>query len=603
MLKCLRYGNNMKIAYIDGSRFYHAFVAGGNAVIAQQSYLNKINVFPVADADTGTNLATTINAIVQNSYHKKSIKDTIVSLADSALTGARGNSGIIFAQFLYSLSKELPKRAIITTREFAESAVKAIPALYQSLVNPLEGTMITVIRHWAHAMQKQSNDTSDFEQVFKYALEEANLTLEDTPNRLQVLANAGVVDAGAKGFVSFLEGVAHFISHGSLKNRNLSRPIPDFTTVHSTKSNLEIHQRFCCEIILSGSSSPIHELREELDKLGDSLILAGDDSKIHIHLHTDTPDIFLNICQKAGSCSNLKVDDMKLQQDISQNRKYDIGLITDTAGDLPQEILDKYQIQRISFGINIGHEFYLDKKTISTQQFYYKLKHSKHHPVSSQPSPRRVEDYMEFLASNYQNSISVHISSKLSGLYNVASIAASNHSKSNIKVLDSKQLSVSQGLLVLKIAREIEAGTSYNDIIRESETWIKNTKILTDVNTLKYMVRGGRVSPLKGTIAKLLNLKPIVSLDETGSGIAYGKSFSRKANMNKIIKTIADTHKNNNIYSYAIVHAEEEKRALEYASKLTKIIGIEPEYIMSLSPVIGVHNGPGTIAIGFMKEK
>lgn len=592
----------MKIAYLDGSRFYNAFVAGGNAVIEQQSYLNRINVFPVADADTGTNLATTINAIVQNSSQKKSIKDTIVTLADSALTGARGNSGIIFAQFLYSLSKELPIRAIITTREFAESAVKAIPHLYDSLVNPVEGTMLTVIRHWADAMHKKSSDHSDFEQVFKFALLEANLTLEDTPNRLKVLADAGVVDAGAKGFVSFLEGVANYISHGSLRNRTTVLPKPDFEAVHAAKSNLEVKHRYCCELILADSNTSVQKLKSSLEKLGDSLILAGADEKRHIHLHTDTPDIFLNICQKAGSCSNLKVDDMKLQQQISQNRKYEIGLITDSACDLPQDILDRYQIQRISFGINIGDKFYLDKKTISSKQFYHKLKHEQNHPVSSQPSPQRVQDYIDFLASNYKNSISVHISSQLTGIYNLASKASEKHETGKIEVIDSKQLSVSQGLVVLRIAREIEAGTSFEDITKQSENWIKKTKILTDINSLKYMVRGGRVSPLKGTIAKMLNLKPIVSLDETGKGIAYGKTFSRKANMNKILKTVAETQKKHGISSYAIVHAEDEKRAREYASRLTKIIGKEPEYIMSLSPVVGVHNGPGTVAVGFMEK-
>ena len=593
----------MKIAYLNGARFYHAFVAGGNAVISQQTYLNKINVFPVADADTGTNLATTINAIVQNSSHKNSIKDTIVNFADSALMGARGNSGIIFAQFLYSLSIELPRRTIITTKEFAESAVKAIPHLYDSLVNPVEGTMLTVIRHWANAMQKQSGDSSDFEQVFNYALLEANLTLADTPNRLQVLAEAGVVDAGAKGFVSFLEGVSNFIKQGSLKNQPNALTVPSSKAVHAAESVSELNQRFCCELILSNSTIPIQELKSDLEPLGDSLILAGDDNKRHIHLHTDAPDVFLNICQAAGSCSNLKVDDMKLQQEISQNRKFEIGLFTDTACDLPQEILDRYQIQRISFGINIGNDFYLDKKTISSKQFYEKLRNNPNHPSSSQPSPQRVKDYIDFLAQNYPKSIAVHISSKLTGICNLSKAAAAKTTASNITVLDSKQLSVSEGLVVLRIAREIEAGTSYEEILERSKKWIENTKILTDIDTLKYMVRGGRVSPLKGKIARILNLKPIVSLDEKGIGIAFGKSFSRKANMNKIIYTIAATHKKHRISNYAIVHAEADKRAKEYAFRLTRIIGKEPEYIMSLSPVVGVHNGPGTVGIGFMKEK
>ena len=152
--------------------------------------------------------------------------------------------------------------------------------------------------------------------------------------------------------------------------------------------------------------------------------------------------------------------------------------------------------------------------------------------------------------------------------------------------------------MILRIAQAVEAGMEYEDIIEQSMEWREKTYIYTDIATLKYMVRGGRVSPLKGFVASLLNIKPIVSLDQNGKGIAYGRSYSRKANAVKIIKTIYTHAKINKIWQYAIVHSNASDRAQMYAEKLTDLIGKPPAYIMPLSPVVGVHNGIGSVAVG-----
>ena len=144
---------------------------------------------------------------------------------------------------------------------------------------------------------------------------------------------------------------------------------------------------------------------------------------------------------------------------------------------------------------------------------------------------------------------------------------------------------------------------SFEEIIATAPTWSDNTTIYTDINTLKYMVRGGRVPPLAGFIASLLNLKPIVSLDKNGKALVYGKSFSRAQNMRKIIKIIKTELQSRAVWEYAIVHAEAEERARQYAELLTSLIGKEPAWIMPLSPVVGVHNGPGTVGIGVSYDK
>jgi DegV family protein with EDD domain len=593
----------MQIKYLDGRRLYRGLLAGGKAVVRNQKYLDKINVFPVADADTGANLAFTMQAIMQNSRIGSSVKETIISVADSALNGAKGNSGIIFAQYLHGLSHELPEKGVLTVKHFAESANKAVKHLYNSLMNPVEGTMLTVIREWAENMVEQSRKTSDFLHVLTDSLLAARKSLAETPQKLQVLADAGVVDAGACGFVNFLEGVVDYIHKGSLRE-TIEIPVAD-----AAVAPVSIHTetlgsyRYCTEAILTGFHQPLELVKERIGTFGDSLILAGGQTKLHIHIHTNEPDAVFSMLFSLGTVTNPKVDDMYWQNRIANHRKYPIGIVTDTACDLPRNILDEYQIAQIPFGISFGDRFYLDKLGISSEAFYSRLKTDKVHPVSSQATPKGVQDVLDIAARCFEKVIVVHISEKLSGMYQTTWSLARQKYDGKVSVLNSRQLSVSEGLVTLRIARAIKAGVSYNAILDSIPQWISDTLILTDIDTLKYMVKGGRVKPLTGFIASVLNLKPIVSLDKDGKAIAYGKSFSRKSNMRKIVGIIAESTKQKRVWEYAIVHADAPDIAQQYAAELTGIIGKKPAYIMPLSPVVGVHNGIGAVGIGVSYDK
>ncbi len=588
----------MKIKYLDGKRLLRGLYMGGRAVIRNQKHLNEINVFPVADADTGFNMAMTMQAIMERSKIGSTIKETLRSVSDSALMGARGNSGIIFAQFLHGLSHELPEKGVLTAKHFAESAERAVKHLYDSLINPVEGTMLTVIREWAEHLVEQSQKTSDFLLLLTTSLATAKKSLQETPAKLKVLAEAGVVDAGASGFVFFLEGVVDFIHHGSLRELKVEAPVMidiDHSEIHAEAPD---KYRYCTEAILSDISTTTDSLKQILGSFGDSIILAGGREKLHLHIHSNKPDQLFEKLFKLGHVSGAKVDDMLRQYQIGNQRKYPIGLITDTACDLPQEILDEYQIVQIPFGLSFGNRFYLDKQTIKPELFYKMLKTDKDHPVSSQPSPATVENIISFALAHYENVLCVHISDKLSGVLQTVSAYAGKQDSARMGVINTRHLSVSEGLVVLRIARAIEAEHTFTEIQKEAAAWIANTKIYTDVNTLRYMVRGGRVKPLTGFIAALLNLKPIVSLDREGKAIAYGKSFSRSSNMRKITQIIQKEIATKRVWEYAIVHADAEARATRYAEMLTEIIGKKPAYIMPLSPVVGVHNGNGAVGIG-----
>ena len=589
-----------KINYLDGIRFYNAFAAGGYSLLQQKSYLNEINVFPVADADTGTNLVTTINSILNKSQKYRSLRDTIKSMAESALLGARGNSGIIFAQFLVGLSQEMGDYYSITVDKFADITSRAMSHVYASISVPVEGTILTVMRVWTEAMKKHSSDSPDYCKVLSSAYLAAEKALRNTPNQLEILKEAGVVDAGAQGFVSFLSGVMKFIKEGSLKSNPWKTQDVSQDKIGHSQAISDSAYRYCTEAIISNCKLSLVDFKRDFKEYGDSLIIAGSEEKMHLHIHTNRPDKFFYEVNHIATIEDIKVDDMHMQHQVSHNRKFPIGIITDSACDLPGEIIEKYQIQQIPFGINFGDNLFLDKQTLTADKFYYLLEHDKNHPVSSQPSPKAIDSIYEMMSNHYKYSFALHISKELSGLFASAETIANKYD--NIGIINSKHLSGSQGLLILRLAQEIEKGKTVAELKDLIPQWIEKTKILTDIDTLKYFVRGGRISTLKGLAAQLLNLKPIISVDSNGKGIAIGKSYSRKQNMKSIIKMISDYAEQGKVWNYAVVHAKAPDRAELYANKLQQIFNKEPAFIVNISPVIGVHNGIGSVAVCLMLE-
>ncbi|MFO7896693.1 MAG: DegV family protein [Candidatus Cloacimonadales bacterium] len=589
-----------KIKYLDGKRFYNAFAAGGESIINNRAYLNKINVFPVADSDTGTNLATTIHSILNEAKPSASLPTTVRSISDSALIGARGNSGIIFAQYLVGLSLELEETSRVSIQKFALSAQQAVNHVYDSLADPVEGTILTVMREWAEALNLHSQKNSDFCTVLKAAYSSAEAALLDTPNQLSILKKSGVVDAGAQGFVNFLEGIIKFISEGNLRETSIISSLPIVESIKNEHNLADANFRYCAEAILSNSKLNLADFKQKFRDYGDSLIVAGSQRKMHVHIHTDQPDKFFYETKDFATIDQIKIDDMHQQYQVSHKRKYALGIVTDSGCDLPTEFFEKYQIQQISFGINFGDNIFLDNKTLKSEQFYQMLRTEKVHPVSSQPSPKVLQNMYDLMSDNFERTYSVHMSKELSGLYNTTEKIAQDFS--NITPVNSKHLSVSQGLIVLRLARAIEAGKTAAEIDQLLPQWIEKSHILTDVQTLKYLVRGGRISPLKGFVAKVLNLKPIVTVDANGKGAAVDKSFSRRQSFSKICAKLQKIAANHEIWEYAIVHAEAPERAEMYAEKLSQLFQKKPAYIMPISPVIGVHNGIGAVGIGVMTK-
>jgi hypothetical protein len=596
--------NTIAIKEINGKQLYHSFLSGAHRIFENQKILNKINVFPVADADTGTNLASTMRSIIDISIPNENLKISAVSIADAALTGARGNSGIIFAQFLYGFSNELKAKETITAEDFAESMRNAVRYAYEAIANPVEGTILSVIKDWAEHLYHLKDNLDDFIQMLIDAFVKATESLNATNVRMIELTKTNVVDAGAKGFVVFLEGMLEFFKTG----KQVSAEVLSLDKVEEEDvivGHDVITYRYCSEALLTGDNLNKDNIKKALEGYGDSMVVAGSPQKTRIHIHTDTPWLLFVELGKLGNIASQKVDDMVMQHAIASFPKQKIALVTDSSCDLPSDIIEKYQIQVVPLSIHFGQTFYLDGITMKPEQFNNMLDSSSVYPSTSQPAYKEFYNRYNYLSTHYESIVAVNISNKLSGTWQNSLNAAAKvgeHTGKRIDVVNSKLTSVSLGLLLLRAARTLESGITHDELIDEMQNWIDNSKVLVTVRTLKYMVKSGRVSNTKGFIGKLMNLKPVITVDKEGKTVAYGKGFTVKQSMKMVMKDIEKYVEGKRVWGYAIGHASNEKTAFWYAEKMEALTGKKPEFIQNASPALVANVGLGVVDVGVLLD-
>ena len=595
---------------LDGKRFYYSFIAGAQRIFENHKEMNRINVFPVPDGDTGTNLASTMRSIIDTVIPTDNIKVTSVALADAALVGARGNSGIIFAQFLYGFSNEIENEKNLTIEKFAEVVKKAVVYAYEAISNPVEGTMITVMRDWADSVYSLKDNIKDFNQLILKSTERAQQALRDTPKQLEILAKHKVVDAGGKGFVLFLEGMIDFFKHGQLKRLVSTRNVMKVQELEDVfhDDDAEITFRYCTEALIT-FDNPVKENKDKLSKamegFGDSQVIAGSPKKLRLHIHTDTPAKLFYAIKDVGNITYKKVDDMVMQNQIVNHRKWDTAIVTDSTCDIPQELIEKYQIHIVPLSVHFEKDFYLDSVTITPDEFYDILETSDYYPSTSQPTYKDFTNKYDYLSSHYKSIMGIHISDKLSGTWNTSRKAGhliSERNEKEISVFSSKKLASGLGLMVLRAAKEIESGKSYADITAKIDEWVSKSHLLASTKTLKYMIKGGRVSAVKGFFGKLLGVQPIIVVNKDGKTELFGKPKSQKQSMKMLMDEVGKMIAGKKVWGYAISHAKNLDGANNIADQMEELTGLKPEFINGASPVLGTHTGAGVIALSFMFE-
>lgn len=306
----------MDVTALNG-RAYAKFITAGSYFLRKyRQVLNDLNVFPVPDGDTGTNMYLTARqaAIEAGKLHDQPISEVAAAAAQGALMGARGNSGVIISQMLRGFAHHVRHRSEIDTFMLATGMREAVAAAKQALVKPVDGTIISVADAAADSAYHLALHERDFYRLANGMLRAANDALDRTPDQLPALKEAGVVDSGGAGFVYFLEGVLRFLPE--TKVRTTAFPRRPVRHKIFTPQQIVGENKYCTEFILERPDVSAHDLREQLQSKGDSLIVAGGTTVIKVHIHTDNPEAVQAIAGRHGAVTRVKVDNMERQHNV-----------------------------------------------------------------------------------------------------------------------------------------------------------------------------------------------------------------------------------------------------------------------------------------------
>lgn len=593
-----------RIAYVDGRRFRYAVLAGARHLIARKDHLDRINVFPVPDADTGTNMAASAKYIVETLRRTENgtLPETAVVLAEAALMGGCGNSGAILAQFFQGVSEGLARAGERTpSHTFAEALVRGAGAARQAVSVPREGTMLTVMRDWAESLQRNAASGPDIASALDAALDAAEKSLAQTTAQLTALREANVVDAGAQGFLYLLEGVRDLIANGWMVPDD---PVEETEEqeVHVFAPGTEPNVRWCTECLIEGEDLDREAIRRTAEEAGDSVVVAGSGTRLRLHVHTDSPgDLFARL-SPLGSLSREKADDMLEQfrhaRKPSQQR---VGIVTDSGCDLPDEILSALNIHQIPFRVAFGSDQYLDKVTLTSSRFYDLLQTSGVHPKTAQPSPADFQRAYNLVAKHYESVLSFHVPGALSGTLQAAQTAA-DQTGGGIRVIDSNSGSAGMGLIVMTAAEAARSGADEAEILRQVEEAIGRLVAYFCIETTEYLVKGGRVSKAKGLVGRLFSVRIIFKATPAGE-IEVVESFLGRGNPRAaMLDLIEKGARGQRDVTVAIAHAAAPEKAAWYACELQARIQPRQILVAEFSPALGVHAGPGAVCIAALGQ-
>ncbi|WP_298042874.1 DAK2 domain-containing protein [uncultured Clostridium sp.] len=346
----------MKYDRINGQDFYNMVVNASNRLLEESDFVNALNVFPVPDGDTGSNMSMTFKAAVKEieNLNSESIGETSKKLAKGALMGARGNSGVILSQILRGISKGLEGKTTVNSTEFANAFLEGSKAAYKAVMKPTEGTILSVIRAAAEGAVR-SNKT-DIVELLGEVVVESKIMLDKTPDLLPALKKAKVVDSGGMGLYIILQGMYDALKDG------IKAEIKDIASKASTGTgaqvieDIDIKFGYCTEFIILGDASKAKAFQDEIESLGDSMIVVGYDDVIKVHIHTNDPGLVLSKAVTVGELSKIKIDNMREEhrEVLMSTEEYAAGKVEEVEEESLAE-KKKYAFVSVAMGEGITH--------------------------------------------------------------------------------------------------------------------------------------------------------------------------------------------------------------------------------------------------------
>ena len=619
----------MQIRYLDGPRLRRSLIAACDCAQQYREELNRINVFPVPDGDTGTNLALTVRAIADHlrSSDARGVYEVANEAAQAAVLGARGNCGMMLSHFLRGFAADLTGLERIDTEKFAAALRAGAVNLHEALEDPVEGTILTVMRDTA-ASATASVD-QDFVPLLELLLREARDSLARTPDLLPVLKKAGVVDAGAKGFVSLLEGVLFLLNGDPLASTGDTRasngdtpqsaqlgaaPTSDAAAIARAEYPGDDEQyRFCTEALVRGERLPSQrEARDVLREMGDSLIAIRSGDVLKIHVHTDEPEQVFTYLRGVGDLVTHKAEDMRAQHAAMecaahghiQLARRPVTVMTDSAADLPEEIVRAHGIHVTPLVLVDGDQTFRDGVDITAEEFHRRLANDAALPTTSQPTPADFFDTFGRAAEEGEAIVGVLAGSSLSGTFRSGEAAASRFEGAPVHLADSLGASLLQGLLVVKACELAELAWAPADIVREIDRIRTQSGILFTVDTFDRLIASGRMGRGRALWGRVLSVKPILQLSVAGKVEPVGRALGMDRAGDELMRQLGQRiPQHTDKVRFGVVHVGTPDVVGPATTRLRAEYGDHVDVLTApVTPVIATHLGIGAWGVAYMVE-
>ncbi|MGE5418391.1 MAG: DAK2 domain-containing protein [Acidobacteriota bacterium] len=341
---------------IDGHDLVHMLQAGCSMLEKNKAAVDALNVFPVPDGDTGTNMYLTLVSAVKEVEKNEESNIGIVgkALSMGSLMGARGNSGVILSQVFRGFAKEIEHKDTANAKIIAAALQMGSDTAYKAVMKPVEGTILTVVREVARVATATARSNEDIAAVLVEALEAGRVMLDRTPSMLPILKESGVVDSGGQGFLYLLEGMITALTGEA---QIVRRQVETVSEVEA-KSDGPLEFQYCTELLIRGTKMNVDKIRTQLDPLGDSMLVVGEEELIKVHIHSNHPGKVLEICLGWGELHDVKIDNMEEEAEAQREKlaemavapKKKVGVVAVSQGEGWTQMLNSLGVDKLVSG-------------------------------------------------------------------------------------------------------------------------------------------------------------------------------------------------------------------------------------------------------------
>ncbi|MCP4604544.1 MAG: DegV family EDD domain-containing protein [Proteobacteria bacterium] len=591
-----------------------AFLAGAADLRRRARLLDRINVFPVIDADTGVNMTQTLVSSISRieNYGDGDSAQLSQLLGRSLLKDARGNSGVIFSQFLVAFFNTLDEMGQLTDDSVAAAVARGRDLAYRAVAKPVEGTILTVIKELAQILNEMDGiDSLDKHAELQQRLSES---VARTPELMPRLKNAGVVDAGALGFYIFASGLtlvlpalkdtestlARIEARISGKDEASLGEIADTISPSflESASKDKLSHRYCIDMLIDLPCDLPENWTASFEKIGSSVDAAQSGRLLKIHVHGNDARVARSAGRELGNVLEFSVEDMtdalvrRESSNLEDISRQSLRVVSDSSMSLSNETARELGIYRIENYVNV-HDRMVRDADLDREELFSRMKEG-HVYTTAQTSSEEVRTFFNKMLSTSEHLIYVAVGRAYTGTQELVRKVVSEHpEQGRIAVVDTHAASGQQGLICLAAARYAQGKCDFRDIIKYINNQVATCCEYLVIDNMKYLSRTGRIGKIKAAFASVLSVKPIVGHGEDGA-IIHTKVRSHEAAVQEISDRIIQ-HSGSGRLLIMMEHTDNRDWIKEVKKQLEEKLPGDSEIITSpLSSTSAVHMGPGT---------